>query len=90
MEIESKKCPNCRLINPSSAQLCDCGYDFDAEVLPESAKQKTPPKAAVLNKFALIFTMIIIWALAYGAFQGTGYNLGAIGTFIAIAPILYA
>jgi hypothetical protein len=21
-------CPNCRLVNPPSAQRCDCGYDF--------------------------------------------------------------
>jgi hypothetical protein len=24
----AKPCPNCRLINPRSAQRCDCGYDF--------------------------------------------------------------
>jgi len=23
------KCPNCGLINPESAQRCDCGYNFD-------------------------------------------------------------
>lgn len=22
------KCPNCGLLNPQSAKLCDCGYDF--------------------------------------------------------------
>lgn len=21
-------CPNCRLINPDTAQICDCGYNF--------------------------------------------------------------
>lgn len=26
---ESKKCPNCKLINPEEAVLCDCGYNFE-------------------------------------------------------------
>ena len=26
-----KKCPQCGLINPSSAMECDCGYSFDVE-----------------------------------------------------------
>jgi hypothetical protein len=23
-----KDCPNCKLLNPESAERCDCGYDF--------------------------------------------------------------
>ncbi len=24
-----KKCPNCKLINPDEAVICDCGYNFE-------------------------------------------------------------
>ena len=29
-------CPNCGLINPATAQRCDCGFDFDAWLVKES------------------------------------------------------
>jgi hypothetical protein len=32
MDPNSKKCPFCRLINPASAQVCDCGYKFTGSV----------------------------------------------------------
>jgi hypothetical protein len=35
------ECPICNLINPESAQRCDCGYDFEAH----SAKKRIPRSA---------------------------------------------
>jgi hypothetical protein len=29
-------CPNCGLVNPDTAQRCDCGYDFYAKTVKES------------------------------------------------------
>jgi hypothetical protein len=26
--VAAKRCPNCQLVNPGSAQSCDCGYSF--------------------------------------------------------------
>ncbi len=31
MSEEAKKCPQCGLMNPKTAILCDCGYNFDSE-----------------------------------------------------------
>jgi hypothetical protein len=30
------KCPRCDLVNPATAQRCDCGYDFASKQLKES------------------------------------------------------
>ena len=39
MDPNSKKCPYCKLINPASAQVCDCGYKFTGNV-PDPSQLK--------------------------------------------------
>ena len=36
------KCPNCGLINPDSAQRCDCGYDFASGQVKQSYLKPKP------------------------------------------------
>ena len=37
------QCPNCRLVNPDSALLCDCGYNFETQIFPGSQIQAQFP-----------------------------------------------
>ena len=34
--VDAMKCPNCGLLNPESAQRCDCGFDFPSKQVKES------------------------------------------------------
>ena len=44
-------CPRCGLINPGTAQRCDCGYDFVSKTVQESHFTATPNTA--LAKIAI-------------------------------------
>jgi hypothetical protein len=43
------RCPHCGLINPSTAQRCDCGYDFDKKALTDKG---IPPVEAEATSMA--------------------------------------
>jgi|GEM_PF-3117835 len=44
---EAQDCPRCGLVNPPSAQRCDCGYDF----VSRSAQQSYLGSQAVADSF---------------------------------------
>jgi hypothetical protein len=41
------RCPNCKLENPPTDLLCDCGYSFETGIVLDSAKQRTSGKASL-------------------------------------------
>ena len=43
------KCPNCGLINPATAEQCDCGYSFKAQKMPVTDADDNPPPAYCIN-----------------------------------------
>ena len=64
----TQKCPNCALLNPSSALVCDCGYSFTtSKVRPELrslnhrgfwAKQFSLPSSRCQDGFDVIFGIL--------------------------------
>ncbi len=40
-------CPKCTLENPSTAQRCDCGYDFEAGLMRESYLRSSAAQSSV-------------------------------------------
>jgi hypothetical protein len=81
-------CPNCKLINPSDAVRCDCGYDFTSGKLERSYDEKLARYANdPLTFWESVFTalygaglgllgLIFVWPQA-SRFRSAGYILKA-------------
>jgi len=52
-----RDCPKCRLVNPPTAQRCDCGYDFVSRQMEASylGKQDTNDEITHLETFLCFF-----------------------------------
>jgi signal peptidase I len=42
------RCPSCGLENPATAQICDCGYNFETDSPPVERKKKRNPLLAAI------------------------------------------
>lgn len=52
-------CPNCKLVNPPTAERCDCGYDLttrtmEQSYLTERDRQLSKPLATIIGVLALV------------------------------------
>ena len=58
-------CPRCGLINPETAQRCDCGYDFREGIVKKPYFEQKLPKVIRIYPFviALLFLLIVVNAL---------------------------
>jgi hypothetical protein len=91
-------CPKCRLLNPSSAMRCDCGYDFETGLVSESflspkeqaLNQARPinPRASGTAFGAAAVVVVIVLGLARlsgpkGPIGAATYVIAALGFIIA-------
>jgi|SRR5215472_8901085 len=86
-------CPRCGLINPGTAQRCDCGYDFVSKSVQESYLTSTPntspSKIAIGAQVvaAVLTGAAVIWGcyMVYVALNPVG-----IGEFGALSVLFAA
>jgi len=56
-------CPNCDLINPPSAQRCDCGYDFKTQSMQMPYVRQEPAAPGRWGRW-------VLWFLAWTSLRG--------------------
>lgn len=90
---EAKDCPKCRLVNPPSAQRCDCGYDFASRRVEQSyfapgTPTRADPAARVVGAGCFVVALVLLLAgfVRAGAIMGAGG--GMIETGLTIGAVL--
>ena len=59
---DPKTCPKCGLLNPWTAQRCDCGWDFVARRQPQSyltPEQCQRPPAVTIGGVLLVLFIVV-------------------------------
>ncbi len=89
------KCPNCGIINPPTAQRCDCGYNFE-----QSPPEKAPAVTALVQesrwKFVLktVAYFFLVWflliLLGAGIRDFIGIITGIIGFPVVVSQGMWA
>lgn len=66
-------CPRCGLINPETAQRCDCGYDFQSRTVQKSFDTPRRLPGSIVTYLAIAVPLNVVVAL--WAFLSTGDRL---------------
>jgi len=79
-----KQCPFCKLINPASAQVCDCGYRFMGNVAdPNQLKVLKERKAKIL-----ISTGVFSLGLGVGLTLSISLATSAFGFYVLFRGLI--
>lgn len=54
-----KRCPKCHLINPSTAKICDCGYNFETGMKGPGFEVKTTGEKSSLKWVVRVIVLVI-------------------------------
>jgi hypothetical protein len=60
-----KSCPKCRLINPSTAKRCDCGYDFSSRRVEASFLTTNDRPSGEPRKPSSLYKVVAVLALLF-------------------------
>ncbi|MBI3666628.1 MAG: hypothetical protein HY236_10475 [Acidobacteria bacterium] len=96
-EVAKMKCPRCGLLNPDSAQRCDCGYDFESKTVKGAYfKQKLPREFRTYLVLLLVSNVLVGLAALWEVLGGRGFasrdvrKLGATVVWSGLVWWLYA
>ena len=63
--MSGKECPKCKLILPSTAITCYCGYNFETDKKPPNKKNKSKKPVIIIGVIVFISAVLaIIYVLA--------------------------
>lgn len=88
------KCPRCRLINPESAQRCDCGYDFISKNVEKPYLTSSPPIARSRIAIGAQVTTLVLtgaaviwccWMIHIALHPGASGEFGGLSILLAAA-----
>ena len=88
---KTRRCPNCKLISPGSAETCDCGYSFKSGELGDVPAGRERPGGKVGNGMGQILFGVALIIIGIGVTVVThdSATRNGGGTYIvAYGPIL--
>ena len=77
------ECPHCRLINPPTAQRCDCGYDFPSGKMKESYLAERERKVRAAQSTGLGSFVMTLLFIAYYLKNGK-FSVGSVIAVVAL------
>jgi hypothetical protein len=82
----TKSCANCKLLNPDSAERCDCGYDFASAWMQSSylsARDRRGKAGAVGGVLAFLFLLRLV-AIVNGFRRGILAGILGVGVLVLL------
>ena len=77
-----KECPKCEVVNPDSAERCDCGYDFVSDPLGAGDPAAKRAIRSVLN--VIVGMAGVVWVLAPMT-RSPGLKVFVVSTLVLLA-----
>ena len=95
--MATRRCPKCKLINPASTRVCDCGWSFVDETMTEPRHDRGDREdehddrgSRSSRQIAVGVVFLVIGIIATGVTYGVAASSPSGGMFVvAYGPILF-